>query len=79
MEAVDHGGRRLNGVAAGQNGGLLIEKPRELIEITTVTIDVSRHDGLTLDVSTRFQYLKLESLRTELRLDIGKMDLEDDG
>jgi hypothetical protein len=43
VEAVDPGGSRLDGVAAGGDRRLLSEKPGHLIVITTVVTHVFRH------------------------------------
>lgn len=45
VETVDLGSGRVDGVAAGQGRGVMIEKPVHLIGITTVVIHVFRHIG----------------------------------
>lgn len=44
MEAMDLGGRGVNGIAAGESGGFLVEKSGHLIVVTTtMTTHVIRH------------------------------------
>lgn len=46
---MDLAGGRLDGVAAGQDRGLLIEKSCHLIGITTGVTHVFRHDEFDID------------------------------